>query len=580
MSFQPAKRQRSDTSRESSNVIPQTNAPALRQVNLAMYSQNAATAGYNAAYTSTQPTPASSAHHHTLAYPYPAGSLTTQHNGYANTGYQSNPSTTAYAATPYSSQHQANPYAAQYNNAQTSPQLSPHAAHYAAAGIGSVQTGGYAQTHSHNAQAATRLTYTPVSATHQTTASYSQSASQRHEVAMAALQNPPHHSNLSYGDSYATHTPTQSGQYHNASPSYPDPTVATNYSPAPLPSPQSHEVSRHASEESAENDDEDAQGEPADESSEVYPNPEPLKPPVTSIPTPSNGHSSLGEAYCPCTKGRGKKMVCEDGCECSKNGLGCNQGCSCAMMCGNPFSDLTTFFGPLVMFPNSCGPNPCFANWLRNQPNIEELDVDLMIDMLLSDDESWTHLSKDTEAFQRWEEKWKKARNSRAKKAREDKERLEFELLRGALGHVNPGHGMAQDFHGFRYCFCKGQWRQTNLVTHCTECHVCRPTGEWHCPKHNRCSQARVCSGCTPAPPAPPATPATLPYHHQQQQQHEQQQQHHSYHQQQHHHHQQQQHHHHQQQQQQQQQHHHHQQQQQQQQHHQQRQDLYSGSVA
>ncbi|KAI3327804.1 hypothetical protein HD806DRAFT_335402 [Xylariaceae sp. AK1471] len=517
MSYLPAKRQRSNTSRESSNAIPQTTAPALRQHpnhlngNLALYPTAAATsAGYsNGAYAAaTQPTAPPSAHHHTVSYAsYSAGPVTTQHNGYGSGGYQNNASAAGYGATPYSPQHQTNPYANQYTHAQQSPQLSPHAGHYAPPGLNGVQNGGYTQTHSHNPQTATRMTYSPVSTNHQTAASYNQPPpqQQRSNVAVAAMQSQPQHALSSYGDSYSSHTPTHSGQYQTASPSYPDPNVAAHYSPAPLPTPQSHDVSRHMSEDLTENEDEDAQGEPADESSEIYTNPEPPRPPVSSIPTPSTDQSKPGEVSCACKKGRGKKKACLS-CGCSKYGLSCNSACSCGNACGNPFTDLSTFFGPSGTFPKECGANPCFATWLRNQPNIEELDMDLMVDMLLSDDESWTQIREYTEAFRRWEDQWKRARNGKGKKAKDERERLEFELLRGALGNTSPG-----DFHGFRYSFCQSGWVPANHWDHCPECRMCRSIDEWHCHKHDRCSENRVCPSC--------ASSTTLPYHHQQQQQ-------------------------------------------------------------
>ncbi|KAI8634241.1 hypothetical protein F5Y19DRAFT_205934 [Xylariaceae sp. FL1651] len=519
MSYLPAKRQRSNTSRESSNTIPQTTAPALRQHpsqlngSLALYPIAAASAGYNNGYATTQSATAPSAHQQTVSYAsYSAGPVTTQHNGYGGGGgYQNGPSTAGYGATPYSPQHQTNPYANQYAHAQPSPQLSPHTGHYAPPGLNGVQNGGYTQTHAHNPQSATRMTYSPVSSNHQTAAAYSQQPPQRNNAAaVATMQTQSQHGLSSYGESYSSHTPTHSAQYQNTPSSYPDPTVATHYSPAPLPTPQSHDVSRHMSEDLPENDEEDAQGEPADESTEIYTNPEPPRPPV-SIPTPSTTDQSRpGEMSCACKKGRGKKKACLS-CGCSKYGLGCNSACSCGSACGNPFADLSVFFGPSEAFSKPCGANQCFATWLRNQPNIEELDVDLMVDMLLSDDESWAQIREYTEAFRRWEDQWKKARGGKGKKNKDERERLEFELLRGGLGNITP-----EDFHGFRYSFCQSKWVPTDLWDHCPECRMCRPSGEWHCPKHDRCTENRVCSGCAST---------TLPYHHQQQQQQQQQEQ-------------------------------------------------------
>ncbi|GAP83622.1 hypothetical protein SAMD00023353_0500040 [Rosellinia necatrix] len=525
MSYLPAKRQRSNTSRESSNTIPQTTAPALRQHpshpshlngSLALYPTAAASAaGYNNGpyAAATQPTAAASAHHQAVTYAsYSAGPVTTQHNGYGSGGYQGNASTAAaYGATPYSPQHQPNPYANQYTHAQASPQLSPHGGHYASAGLNGVQNGAYTQTHTHNPQTAARMTYSPIPANHQTAASYNQPPPQRNNVAVAAMQSQAQHGNIpSYGDTYASHTPTHSGQYQTASPSYQDATVPTHYSPAPLPTPQSHDVSRHMSEDLTENDDEDAQGEPADESAEIYTNPDPPRPPVSSIPTPSTDQSKLGETSCSCKKGRGKKKACIS-CGCSKYGLSCNPQCACGGACGNPFADLSAFFGPSDALTRQCGASPCFATWLRNQPNVEELDADLMVDMLLSDDESWSQIREYTDAFRQWEEQWKRARANKGKKSKDERERLEFELLRGALGNARP-----EDFNGFRYSFCQSQWVAAEHWDHCPECRMCRSSVEWHCHKHDRCTENRVCPACTST---------TLPYHHQSQQQQQQQQQ-------------------------------------------------------
>ncbi|KAI0913545.1 hypothetical protein F4823DRAFT_558875 [Ustulina deusta] len=534
MSYLPSKRQRSNTSRESSNAIPQTTAPPLRQHpnlptlanhpshpslpshlngSLALYPTASTSAAYsNGPYAAaaTQPSAAPAAHHQAVAYAsYSAGPVTTQHNGYGSGGYQTNASAAAYGAAPYSPQHQPNPYAAQYTHAQASPQLSPHAGHYAPSALGGIQNGGYAQTHTHNPQTAARMTYSPVSASHPTATSILESSSQRSNAAIATIQSQPQHGSLSsYGDSYATHTPTHSGQFQTASPSYPDPSVAAHYSPAPLPTPQSHDVSRHMSEDLTENDDEDAQGEPADESTEIYTNAE-FSRPVSSIPTPSTDQSKLGEISCSCKKGRGKKKACIS-CGCSKYGLSCNPACSCGGACGNPFTDLSAFFGPSGTFSKPCGANPCFATWLRNQPNVEELDVDLMVDMLLSDDESWAQIREYTGAFQQWEEQWKRARDGKGKKCKDERERLEFELLRGGLGNARP-----DDFNGFRYSFCQSQWVPAELWDHCPECRMCRSSLEWHCHKHDRCTEDRVCPSCAST---------TLPYHHQQQQQQQQRQ--------------------------------------------------------
>ena len=294
MSYLPTKRQRSNTSRESSNAIPQTTAPPLRHHpshpnhlngNLALYQTASTSAGYsNGPYATaaTQSTSAPPAHHQAVTYAsYSAGPVTTQHNGYGSGGYQSNASTAPYGTASYSPQHQTNPYATQYTHAQANPQLSPHAGQYAPSALGSIQNGAYTQTHTHNPQNTARMTYSPISTSHPTAAILESTSQRNNAAALATIQTQQQHGSLaSYGDSYATHTPTHSGQYHSASPSYQDPGVTGHYSPAPLPTPQSHDVSRQMSEDLAENDDEDAQGEPADESPEVRPQPYSTPPPL------------------------------------------------------------------------------------------------------------------------------------------------------------------------------------------------------------------------------------------------------------------------------------------------------------
>ncbi|KAI1494247.1 hypothetical protein F5X96DRAFT_617958 [Biscogniauxia mediterranea] len=482
MSFPPAKRQRSNTSRESVNSTPQTAAPALRQSqvhpSLGLYSP----AGYNnaaaaAAAYATQP-----AAHQNITYGSYAASpvTTTQPNGYAG-GYQT--SSNPYGASPYSPQQPPNAYAAQYSQPQPSPQLATHGGHYAQPAMNGVQNGAYAQAHA--SQPAARGTYSPVPASHQT-ASYHQP---QHRGAATPIQH-PQHSIPQYGDSYGSHAAPQPTSYHTTAAHYADPTtMSTHYSPAPMSVSQSG--SRHISEEPEESDEEDAQGETADESTEVYSNAEP---PRQSIPTPSTEHSKPPEHKCACKKGRGKKKACIS-CVCSKYGLNCTASCSCGNACGNPFADLTMFFGPPNAFPKPCGANACFATWLSNQPNIEELDMDLMVDMLLYDDTSWADISEYTEAFRKWEETWKRARNGKGKKNREERERLEFELLRGGLGNCNP-----DDFNGFRYSFCQSKWVPMNLLDHCQECRACKSSMEWHCDKHDRCTSNRVCSGCAGTP--------------------------------------------------------------------------------
>lgn len=121
--------------------------------------------------------------------------------------------------------------------------------------------------------------------------------------------------------------------------------------------------------------------------------------------------------------------------------------------------------------------------------------MDLMIDIMLNDDKSWATIREDTEPFKKWEDSWKKARGGKRKKAKEERERLEFELLRGGLGNCNQN-----DFYGYWYSFCKGCWVPTDSWYHCQECRACEPSSEWHCDKHNRCTQDHVCPDCASAP--------------------------------------------------------------------------------
>ncbi|KAI0161226.1 hypothetical protein GGR57DRAFT_351330 [Xylariaceae sp. FL1272] len=524
MSYLPTKRQRSNTSRESSNAIPQTNPPALRQhpshlnANLALYPSAAAATAVSNGYTNGPYATAVSPVHHQpqpINYAqYPTSSVTAQHNGYSTTGspgpYQNPASTAAYGTSAtYGNAHQTNPYANQYTHTTASPQLSPLPGQYTTAALSGVTNGNYGQP-THNPQQASRMPYSPVSASHQSTASYHHPP-QRTDT-LGSLHTPPQHTLPSYGDSYASHTASHAQQYQPAHSPYPE-SLGTHYSPPPLPTP--HDVSRHMSEDLPpdEIDDEDAQGEPADESPEIYTHSEPSRP-VSSIPTPSTDPTDLSktnEPKCNCKKGRGKKKACQS-CDCSKYGLACTTLCSCGPGCGNPFADLSTFFGPNGTSSKPCGANPCFATWLTNQLNIEDLDVELMVDILLTDDESWAQIRGYTEAFQRWEDAWKKVRNGKAKKAKDERERLEFELLRGALGNSSP-----DDFNGYRYSFCQSKWVPSDVWEHCAECATCRSAGEWHCDRHGRCTKDRVCPSC--------ASTTTLPYHLQQHHPVQQQQQ-------------------------------------------------------
>lgn len=189
-------------------------------------------------------------------------------------------------------------------------------------------------------------------------------------------------------------------------------------------------------------------------------------------------------------------------CDCSQSGVECTSSCSCGNVCSNPFGDLSTFFGPSGKFDTECRAGPCFATWLTNQPNISELDLDLMVDMLLTDDKSWAEKCAESEALRLWQDDWNKACQSRGKGGKDVREKLEYGLLRGALGNTGP-----QYFYGFQYCFCQMTWVVANRWYHCPECRICRSGAEWHCHHHKQCSKAGVCSGCAMS------QPVTLPYY-------------------------------------------------------------------
>ncbi|KAL7623649.1 hypothetical protein AAE478_005201 [Parahypoxylon ruwenzoriense] len=522
MSYPPAKRQRSNTSRESVNGNPQTTAPALRhaQLNqgLGLYPS---AAGYeNGGYT-LQPAARQPVNYN----PYSPSAVTNAAGAFGG-AYQT--SSAGYGAGPYSPQQQTNTFAPQYSQTASNGQMTSHATHFAQAGVNGIRNGSFADTQvqvqaqaqaqalvqGQASQAVSGATYSPISTSHHV-AGYSQPP--RANNAQTTLPHHPHHPLSQYGEPY-TSQPTAHATYHATTASYPDPTTLnSHFSPAPLPTPTPQNGNRQTPEEGLrendeEEEEEDAQGETADESTEheekedaqnanittqfqmVYSNPEPLS---TSVPAPSVDSSSKGgqeNNRCSCKKGRGKKKACVS-CVCSKYGLSCTPACSCGSACANPFADLTLFFGPTSAFPKPCGANNCFATWLCNQPNIEELDMDLMVDMLLYDDTSWATIREYTEPFKKWEETWKKARGGKGKKSREERERLEFELLRGGLGNCNQN-----DFNGYWYSFCRGGWVATDLWDHCQECRLCKPIAEWHCDKHSRCTTDRVCPECASAP--------------------------------------------------------------------------------
>ncbi|KAI4862415.1 hypothetical protein F4820DRAFT_23920 [Hypoxylon rubiginosum] len=463
MSYPPAKRQRSNTSRESANGTPQTVPPSLRHSHISQGLSLYPSPGYENGGYSLQPTARQTVNYN----PYSPGAVTTPTGGY---GGPYHTSAAGYGTGPYSPQQQANSFATQY------AAQSPSNGHMA-----------YHNTNFHQQP--------------------------RPNPATSTIQHQHQHALAEYAESYNPQPTAHAAPYHANTNSYPDASVLnSHFSPAPLsspapipspvhlPTPAPQNGNRHTPEDELREDDEeeDAQGETADESTEVYINPEPPRTSApTSMPTPSVESSCKGgqeNNRCSCKTGRGNKKPCKS-CVCSKYGLGCTASCSCGDACGNVFADLTQFFGPKSTFPKPCGANACFATWLCNQPSIEELEMDLMIDIMLYDDKSWATIREYTEPFKKWEDSWKKARVGKRKKAKEERERLEFELLRGGLGNCNQN-----DFYGYWYSFCRGGWVPADSWYHCQECRVCKPSSEWHCDKHNRCTQERVCPDCASAP--------------------------------------------------------------------------------
>ncbi|KAH9885931.1 hypothetical protein F4778DRAFT_759702 [Xylariomycetidae sp. FL2044] len=519
MSYPPNKRQRSNTSIDHVNSTPQTQPPALRQAAHHQQQQQqqqqhpqhqhqhqqrqhphqhqhqhhqhqhqvASTLGpYSpTAYTNGGTYAAQATAQQTVSYAsYSPNPVAAQSNGYGG-AYQGN--STVYGAAPYSPQPQLNSYTTQYTQSQPTEHIQPHAVAAAAAAYSHARTNGlhnggaYAQARTPSLDA--RTTYSPVHANHQTTTAYqSNTPTLQHSQQLQ-------HSLPQYSESFSSHPSPHAPSFHSSSASYADTVIGSQYSPAPLPTPLNE--TRNVSEDIQEDDSEDAQGETADESTELYPNAEPAKP---SLPTPSIDVPKSPENKCACKKGRGKKKACIS-CVCSKYGLNCTSSCACGNACGNPFADLTPFFGTKGAFPKPCGPNACFATWLSNQPNIEELDMDLMVDMLLYDDTSWATIREYTSPFKKWEDSWKKARGGKGKKNREERERLEFELLRGGLGNCNQN-----DFNGYWYSFCESKWVPMDHWEHCPECRICRESSEWHCDKHDKCTTNRVCAECAAAP--------------------------------------------------------------------------------
>ncbi|KAI2632577.1 hypothetical protein GGS26DRAFT_591017 [Hypomontagnella submonticulosa] len=522
MSYPPAKRQRSNTSRDSVNGNPQTAAPALRhhQVaqGLSLYSPTVyENGGYPLQPTARQP----------VNYnPYSPGAVTNAAGGYGG-AYQA--SSTGYGAGPYSPQQQPNGFAAHYSQTSSNGHMTPHATHYAQAGVNGIRNGSFAETQAQvqaQAQAQTQTllqgqspqtaaggTYSPIP-TNPHVAGYGQ---QPRTNTPTTMPQHPQHALSQYGEPYTSQPAAHATSYHASANSYSDPSSTLNShfspahlhspahlaSPAPLPTPTPQNGNGHTPDEdmSDSDDEEDAQGETADESTEVYTNPEPLKTSVSSVqsvPTPPiDSASRNGQRLkkCSCKTGRGDKKACVF-CVCSRQGLACCSTCSCGDACANPFTDLTQFFGPPTPENPLCGANACFATWLCNQPNVEELDMELIIDILLYDDTSWATIREYTDAFKKWEDAWKRACSGKRKKNRDVRESLEFELLRGALGNCNT-----DDFHGHWYSFCKGGWVPSDQVYHCQECRVCKPSAEWHCDKHGHCTTDRVCPDCESSAP-------------------------------------------------------------------------------
>ncbi|KAI1656285.1 hypothetical protein F4813DRAFT_140879 [Daldinia decipiens] len=507
MSYPPAKRQRSNTSRDSVNGNPQTTAPALRHHPIQGINVYSPTGYENGGY------PLQPAARQTAAYnPYSPGAVTNSAGGYGG-AYQT--SSTGYSAGPYSPQQQANTFAAHYSQPSTNGHMTSHATHF-----NEIRNGNFAETQAQaQAQAQTQTllqgqspqtaaggTYSPVPTNHHI-ANYNQQ--QRTNPPTSTIPQHP----SQYGEPYTSQLTGHATSYHASTNSYSDaPTLNPHFNPAHLASPAPLSTSAtqngngHTPDDVMQEDDdeeEDAQGETADESTDVYTNPNPPNGSISSIqsvPTPPIDASSRGGQRikkCSCKTGRGDKKACVF-CVCSKHGLGCTPTCSCGDACANPFADLTQFFGPPSTFPKPCGANACFATWLCNQPNVEELDVDLIIDILLYDDTSWATIKEYAEPFKKWEDSWKRTRGGKRKKSREERERLEFELLRGALGNCNQN-----DFYGYWYSFCRGGWVVTDLWDHCQECRVCKPSAEWHCDKHNRCTSERVCPDCASIAPYP-----------------------------------------------------------------------------
>lgn len=290
MSYPPAKRQRSNTSRDSVNGNPQTAAPALRhhQVaqGLSLYSPTVyENGGYPLQPTARQP----------VNYnPYSPGAVTNAAGGYGG-AYQA--SSTGYGAGPYSPQQQPNGFAAHYSQTSSNGHMTPHATHYAQAGVNGIRNGSFAETQAQvqaQAQAQTQTllqgqspqtaaggTYSPIP-TNPHVAGYGQ---QPRTNTPTTMPQHPQHALSQYGEPYTSQPAAHATSYHASANSYSDPSSTLNShfspahlhspahlaSPAPLPTPTPQNGNGHTPDEdmSDSDDEEDAQGETADESTEV-----------------------------------------------------------------------------------------------------------------------------------------------------------------------------------------------------------------------------------------------------------------------------------------------------------------------
>lgn len=278
MSYPPAKRQRSNTSRDSVNGNPQTTAPALRHHQISQGINLYSPTGYENGGYSLQP-----AARQTVAYnPYSPGAVTNSAGGYGG-AYQT--SSTGYGAGPYSPQQQANTFAAHYSQPPTNGHMTSHATHF-----NGIRNGNFAETQA-QAQAQTQTllqgqspqtaaggTYSPVPTTHHI-ANYNQQ--QRTNPPTSTI--PQHLSQ--YGEPYTSQPAAHATSYHASTNSYSDASTLNSHfspahlqspahlaSPAPLSTSAAQNGNGHTPDDVMQEDDdeeEDAQGETADESTDV-----------------------------------------------------------------------------------------------------------------------------------------------------------------------------------------------------------------------------------------------------------------------------------------------------------------------